>query len=256
MKKHSTLLQNQIIHENMSPLDGKSHVFPPITSPKGTKTITPRCDVKKHTHHDYVMRIILLGDQGVGKSSFIKALKVHPDVKKLECKCRLAQTTDHLELEIATALGKTALVRLCDTGGQERFRSLTSSYYRGAHGALLVFDLKQQRSLSNVETWLSDLESFSAPSSCTRVLLGSNCTAQDREVTSQVAKRYAENRSLSYMEFDASQFYNVIESLQMMVERIANEVSITPACPHIIKPSSRSSCSSQCGEIRRFTCLC
>uniref|UniRef100_A0A0B6ZIX3 SOCS box domain-containing protein n=1 Tax=Arion vulgaris TaxID=1028688 RepID=A0A0B6ZIX3_9EUPU len=252
----STLLQNQILHKTLNPIESKLHVFPEVINVKRTTQFSTRCDVYKSTKYDYVIRVILLGDQGVGKSSLFKALRVHPDAKKIECKCRVPHSTDHLEIEVVTSVGKTALVRLCDTGGQERYRSLTSSYYRGAHGAILVFDLKFQKSLDSVESWLTDLDTFSSASSCTRVLLGSNCTAQDRQVTTQTARRYADSRSLPYMEFDASQFFNVIESLQLIVEKVSQEVTITPTSHYVIKPLPPFLENSQSYERKAVVCLC
>ncbi|BFZ18765.1 hypothetical protein BsWGS_21804 [Bradybaena similaris] len=256
MDKMSTIFQNNIVHKSISPLDLKTHLFPELTNGKRTRNISGGSNVYNGKKYDYIMRIILLGDQGSGKSTFMKALNIHPDVKKVKHLCRVGMATDHLEIETVTSAGKMALVRLCDTGGQERYRSLTSSYYRGAHGVLLLFDLKHQTSLDNVDSWLADLDTYSSAASCTRVLLGSNCTAKDRTVPPQTARRYAENRSLPYIEFDSTQFYNVIESLQLIVERIAKEVTLTPASPLIIRPSSLSQEQSQDKEIQKFTCQC
>ena len=64
--------------------------------------------------YDFVTKIILLGDQGVGKSSFLRALRVHPDISKVN----QSKAADHVEFVLTTNQGKLALVRLCDTGGK------------------------------------------------------------------------------------------------------------------------------------------
>lgn len=107
-----------MLHKSMSPFDVKSHVFQNVLSPKQTKHFSSGCDIYNIASYDYVLKIILLGDQGVGKTSFMKALKVHPDVQKVKCECRASLNTDHMEAEVVTSWGKTALVRLCDTGGK------------------------------------------------------------------------------------------------------------------------------------------
>ncbi|CAG5119049.1 unnamed protein product, partial [Candidula unifasciata] len=152
MSQISTILQNNVLLKNMSPLDLKSHLVPELISGKRIKHLSSGGNIYNGKRYDYILRIILLGDQGAGKSSYVTALKVHPDVKKVNCVCRVGMATDYLEIEVVTSTEKTALVRLCDTGGQERYRSLTSSYYRGAHGALLMFDLKHPKSLDNVHS--------------------------------------------------------------------------------------------------------
>ncbi|XP_059171761.1 uncharacterized protein LOC131952871 [Physella acuta] len=239
----------------ISPVGVKSCLFPQVTEPKLFRHFSTGSDVYKHGAYDYVFKIIMLGDQGVGKTSFMKALRVHPDVTKVDCRCRASPTADHLEVEVVTSSGHTALVRLCDTGGQERYRSLTSSYYRGAHGVLLIFDLNNLKSLENTEIWLSDLDTFSSPSSCTRVLLGSNCASPQRTVTSQYARKYAESRDLPYMEFDTTQFYNVVESLKLVADKITKEVGTSSHnTSTLIRPCSRLEEKDNDGKL--FTCIC
>ena len=87
-----------------------------VQSQRRVRHYSVNCDVTGT--YDLVLKVILLGDQGVGKTSFLKALKVHPDVEKVRCRCRLAQAQDHVELQMVTSSGKSALVRLCDTGGE------------------------------------------------------------------------------------------------------------------------------------------
>ncbi|XP_012946697.1 GTP-binding protein ypt1, partial [Aplysia californica] len=241
MPGSSCIMSSPTFQKSFSPLDITNHFFPDVTTTKRAKHFSTGCDTNENpTSYDYVMKVILLGDQGVGKTSFLKALKVHPDVNKVKCRCRLSQASDHLEVEVFTTMGKAALVRLCDTGGQERYRSLTSSYYRGAHGVLLMFDANNVRSLENIELWLSDLDSFTMASGCSRVLLGNHCASPERTVTSQAARKYADSRGLPYMECDSAQFYNVIEGIQLVVDRIAKEVTINPSSSSVIKPSLKN----------------
>ncbi|GFR97320.1 Ras-related protein Rab-8A [Elysia marginata] len=206
--------------------------------------------------YDYVLKIILLGDQGVGKTSYLRALRIHPELTKIKCKCRLSQLCDHLEIEVMTSNGKMALVKLCDTGGQERYRSLTSSYYRGAHGAILVMNLASAKSLESIEQWLADLDTFCSVSSCSRVLLGTNCTSSSRSVPPESGRLFAENRALPYMEIDAAQYFNVVESLQLIVDRIVREVTISTTKSQVIKPTSRSEEELHRREAKKYVCLC
>ncbi|RUS81440.1 hypothetical protein EGW08_010824 [Elysia chlorotica] len=266
-------MQNQILGgrspsaPKAGPLDIKQYfVSTEVTTPK-SGDFSSLTSAKRHRHfsygsatcasgYDYVLKIILLGDQGVGKSSYLKALRVHPELTKIKCKCRLSQMCDHLEIEVITSNGKMALVKLCDTGGQERYRSLTSSYYRGAHGAILVMSLKNSASLDSIEQWLADLDTFCSASSCSRVLLGTNCSSPARAIPPESGRLFAESRALPYMEIDTSHYFNVVESLQLIVDRIVREVTISTTKSLVIKPSSRSDEELRKMEAKKYVCLC
>merc|ERR1719210_1221473 len=108
---------------SVSPLDGKS--ISPLdvkfqlsdSQAEGRPSPVSYLSMGGCTHgegYDFIMKVILLGDQGVGKSSFLKALKVHPDVEKATCACHSGAGADHLGLTVTTSGGKRALVRLCD----------------------------------------------------------------------------------------------------------------------------------------------
>ena len=147
---NSITMQSPAVSKSFSSLDETRFVFSDesVTCPNklhqhlsggcvSSYSSSPAYRKKHHHHHhhhspyDYTMKVILLGDQGVGKTSFMKALHVHPDVAKVPCRCgkggdgggggggrKQQGNVDHLELEITTQTGKTALVRLCDTGGE------------------------------------------------------------------------------------------------------------------------------------------
>ncbi|CAL1531933.1 unnamed protein product [Lymnaea stagnalis] len=253
MSLYSSRIHNNVLDKSNTQAVMKHCLFPNLSEAKLFRHFSTGCEVYTNGTYDYVIKVILLGDQGVGKTSFLKALKIHPDVVKAQCMCRVAHTVDHLEVEVNTSMGHHALVRLCDTGGQERYRSLTSSYYRGAHGVLLVFDVNNMKSLENIEQWLSDLETFASASSCVRVLLGSKSTTNERKVAPQVARKYAESRDLPYMEFDSAHFFNVIESLKLLVDKIAKEVTMSPSNSTIIRPVSQNDASI---KKDRYSCFC
>lgn len=265
-------MQNQLLCRNVGsakpgPLDGKQYFTSTDAIGRGGDNSSWLTSAKRHRHfsygsatcaagYDYVLKIILLGDQGVGKTSYLKALRVHPELTKIKCKCRLSQLCDHLEIEVITSNGKMALVKLCDTGGQERYRSLTSSYYRGAHGAILVMNLMNDKSLESIEQWLADLDTFCSASSCSRVLLGTNCSSTARAIQPETGRQFAENRALPYMEIDAAQYFNVVESLQLIVDRIVREVTISATKSQVIKPTSRSEEELHRREAKKYVCLC
>jgi Ras-related protein Rab-11A len=96
---------------------------------------------KKDTNTDYHYKIVLVGDSGVGKSNIIS--RFTKNEFNLESK-----TTIGVEFATKTLIvdDKTVKVQIWDTAGQERYRSMASAYYRGANGALLVYDITRSTS--------------------------------------------------------------------------------------------------------------
>lgn len=71
-----------------------------------------------------------------------------------------------------TWVNNTILVIFQDTAGQERFRTLTPSYYRDAQGAILVYDVSNMNTFSKLETWLNELETYSTKSNIAKMVVG------------------------------------------------------------------------------------
>lgn len=122
--------------------------------------------------------------------------------------------------------GKIIKSQIWDTAGQERYRAITSayvpllyviegqansvlSYYRGAVGALLVYDISKQGTFKNVERWLSELRE-NASGNIVVMLVGNKCDLKYlREVQTDAAKEFAEKNSLSFIETSALDSTNV-----------------------------------------------
>ena len=89
--------------------------------------------------------------------------------------------------------GKTVKLQIWDTAGQERFRSVTRSYYRGAAGALLVYDITSRESFNALSNWLTDARTLASPS-IVILLVGNKKDLEDeREVTFLEASRRVKN---------------------------------------------------------------
>jgi Ras-related protein Rab-11A len=71
--------------------------------------------------------------------------------------------------------------QIWDTAGQERFRAITNAYYRGAQGAIIVYDLTKSRTFDNLSKWLSELRDNAEPD-ITIMLLGNKCDLENRDV--------------------------------------------------------------------------
>jgi len=108
--------------------------------------------------------------------------------------------------------GRQVELALWDTAGQERFRSVTRSYYRGAAGALLVYDITSRESFNALSNWLTDARTLASPA-IVILLVGNKKDLEDeREVTFLEASRFAQENDLVFVETSAKSGENVEEA--------------------------------------------
>eukprot|EP01095_Lingulamoeba_sp_RSL-Kostka_P011627 TRINITY_DN448_c0_g1_i1.p1 TRINITY_DN448_c0_g1~~TRINITY_DN448_c0_g1_i1.p1 ORF type:complete len:220 (-),score=87.57 TRINITY_DN448_c0_g1_i1:218-877(-) len=170
--------------------------------------------------YDYLFKVVLIGDSGVGKSNLLS--RFTRNEFNLESKSTIG-------VEFATRSiavdSKTIKAQIWDTAGQERYRAITSAYYRGAVGALLVYDISKQITFENVERWLNELRDH-ADSSIVIMLVGNkNDLRHLRAVSTEEAQQFAERHGLSFIETSALESTNVEEAFQTILTEIYHIVS-------------------------------
>uniref|UniRef100_A0A3B5A4K9 RAB2A, member RAS oncogene family n=1 Tax=Stegastes partitus TaxID=144197 RepID=A0A3B5A4K9_9TELE len=118
--------------------------------------------------------------------------------------------------------GKQIKLQIWDTAGQESFRSITRSYYRGAAGALLVYDITRRDTFNHLTTWLEDARQHSN-SNMVIMLIGNKSDLESRrEVKKEEGEAFAREHGLIFMETSAKTASNVEE---------ANGIKIGPQHP-------------------------
>eukprot|EP01112_Ceratiomyxa_fruticulosa_P009337 TRINITY_DN2431_c0_g1_i31.p1 TRINITY_DN2431_c0_g1~~TRINITY_DN2431_c0_g1_i31.p1 ORF type:complete len:187 (-),score=43.10 TRINITY_DN2431_c0_g1_i31:107-667(-) len=136
--------------------------------------------------------------------------------------------------------GKLVKLQVWDTVGQEKFDTITSSYYRGAQGLLLVFDVSNAESFNSVAGWEAESSKFGHDLIKHKVLVG-NKTDKPRVVSEDVAQTKAAEMGYGYVETCAAQNQNVEQAFMMLVDLIKKpiSVSLTPGTePTIINPQT------------------
>jgi len=162
---------------------------------------------------------------------------------------------------------KRIKLQLWDTAGQERFRSVTRSYYRGAAGAILVYDITNRESFTNLSRWLADARALASPHLVT-VLVGSKSDKEDeREVEWVEASRWAAENDVHFLEASSLTGDNVeapfllaarsillsIESGTLDPEKAGSGVSYGDRALRRVNSSSRLSFGSLSGGHRQGT---
>jgi len=168
--------------------------------------------------YDYLYKVVLIGDSGVGKSNLLS--RFTRNEFNLETKSTIG-------VEFATrsiqADGKTIKAQIWDTAGQERYRAITSAYYRGAVGALLVYDIAKNVTFKNVERWLTELRE-NAANNIVIMLVGNKSDLRHlREVPTDSAKEFAEKNNLLFIETSALDSSNVELAFQNILTEIYHQ---------------------------------
>ena len=115
--------------------------------------------------------------------------------------------------------------QIWDTAGQERYRAITSAYYRGAVGALLVYDMTKRQTFDNVQRWLRELRDH-ADSNIVIMMAGNKSDLNHlRAVSTEDAQILAEKENLSFMETSALEAYNVEKAFQTILFDIYHIIS-------------------------------
>ncbi|NWH70944.1 RB27B protein, partial [Piaya cayana] len=176
--------------------------------------------------YDYLLKLLALGDSGVGKTTFLYRYtdnKFNPKfITTVGIDFREKRVV-YPSREATTTPGKTFKVhlQLWDTAGQERFRSLTTAFFRDAMGFLLMFDLTSQQSFLNIRSWMSQLQANAYCETPDIVLLGHKADLADqREVQAQQAQDLADKYGVPYLETSAATGQNVEEAVDTLLDLI------------------------------------
>ncbi|KAI4356316.1 hypothetical protein L6164_000347 [Bauhinia variegata] len=103
---------------------------------------------------EYLFKIVLIGDSAVGKSNLLSRFARNEFDANTKATIGVEFQTQVVEID-----GKEVKAQIWDTAGQERFRAVTSAYYRGAVGALVVYDISRRSTFESIKRWLEELSS-------------------------------------------------------------------------------------------------
>jgi len=164
-------------------------------------------DSPAFTDYDYLVKTILVGDSGVGKSCLLKRFTRNEFADHHLSTIGVDFGVKTIDLD-----GKVAKLQIWDTAGQERFRSITSSYYKGANVVLVVCDVTNPDSFKNVKKWMEEIKKYANED--VQVLIVANKTddMRHRLIDQAEANEVANELGLPYIETSAKNSSNVEEA--------------------------------------------
>ncbi|UJR31897.1 hypothetical protein I4U23_019371 [Adineta vaga] len=157
-----------------------------------------------NVEYDHLFKIVIIGDSGVGKTSILQRFATEHFSDDY-----VATIGVDFHIRTIDIDGKRCKLQVWDTAGQDRFRCVVSTFYRGAHGAMICFDMTDKESFYNVDCWLEALER-SQPNDIPMLLIGTKCDLQFKRVISySTAKAYADKRQMTYIETSSKANENI-----------------------------------------------
>lgn len=165
--------------------------------------------------YHYLLKILLIGDSGVGKSCLLLCF-----ADDIYTESYISTIGVDFKIKTIEVNGKIVKLSIWDTAGQDRFRTITSSYYRGAHGIIICYDVTDLTTFNNVTTWLKEIEKYAASDVC-KLLVGTKCDlVVKRVVDYTVAKELADKLNIPFIETSAKSKTNVHAAFERMAEVI------------------------------------
>ncbi|KAJ7221660.1 ras family-domain-containing protein [Mycena pura] len=192
------------------------------------------------SNYDYLFKVVLIGDSGVGKSYVLAILlsRFTRNEFNLESKSTIGVEFATRSIDVD---GKTVKAQIWDTAGQERYRAITSAYYRGAVGALLVYDIAKHATYVNVTRWLKELRDH-ADANIVIMLVGNKSDLKHlRAVPTDEAKGFSSENGLSFIEtsaLDASNVESAFQTILTDIYRIVSSKSLEQATNQVEMPTA------------------
>jgi len=170
--------------------------------------------------YDYILKLIIVGDMDTGKSCLLHQF--------IQGSFRAGPPKHTIGVEFGSRVvavsGKTIKLQIWDTAGQERFRSVTHSYYRGAVGALILYDVTKKSTFDSLPGWLSDVRSLAGHD--VSIMICGNKADMDAERVVQLLQgsRFAQEHDAMFLETSALNGSNVAEAFFRCARTILSKI--------------------------------
>jgi small GTP-binding protein len=160
---------------------------------------------------DYLFKILIIGEVSVGKTCLL--LRYADD----------SFTQNHLttlgidfKTKIITINNSLIKLQIWDTAGQEKFRTITKSYYKDANGIILTYDISNSDSLKNIQNWMKLIEQNAEDGVC-KILVGNKCDLENRAIKTEEGEKIAQDFGMKFFETSAKSDINVDEAFNYLV---------------------------------------
>ena len=174
---------------------------------------------KDYKKEDYKIKLIILGDSGVGKTNLIT--RFASDKFNKNSKATIGVEFIYKTLKINNEIFK---IEIWDTAGQERYKSITSAYYKGAKGAIIVYDITSEQSFKNIEIWMHEVKGKALNNLQIMIIGNKTDLYKERKISMEQGIEKAKTLNLHLFEASALDKTNVKEAFNCMLKEIYLDV--------------------------------
>jgi len=171
--------------------------------------------------YDLMFKITIIGNSGVGKSSILLRFTDDDFEEGQPCTIGVDFKTKNIKLD-----ERVISLSIWDTAGQEKFRSLTSSYYRGTHGIILVYDVTKRSTFTDIKHWLDEVDNYATNPEVIKLLIANKIDMPDREVSKDDGLKFAKKMSMLYIECSAKTKVGIQQAFEELVQKILDTPSL------------------------------
>ena len=165
--------------------------------------------------YDYLFKVLIIGNSCVGKSNMLLRFTENtfhesflPTIG-VDFKIRNVEVND-----------KVVKLHIWDTAGQERFKTITATYYKGAHGIILVYDITDRSTFVDIHTWLNEIETH-ASTGVAKLLVGNKCDMEaERQVSFDEGQNMASELGVPFLETSAKNKINIDECFRKLTTSV------------------------------------
>ena len=166
-------------------------------------------------------KILTIGESGVGKTCVLRRFVENKFLKNHLATIGIDFKTKNLNIN-----GQEIKLKIWDTAGQERFRNITTQYYNGADGIVLVYDLTDEASFDKIRDWMDQIISNTQRDNIGMVLLANKCDIEPRIVTEEQGNKLAEELKISYFETSALNGQGINEAFEQLTRDIMKKKGV------------------------------
>ena len=176
-------------------------------------------EVESQEKEDYKLKVVIIGDSGVGKTNLIK--RFVSDTFNENSKATVGVEFLSKTYKINNHIFK---IELWDTAGQERYKSITSVYYKGSKGALLVYDITSKVTFDNIGKWITEIRDKTSKDITLMMVGNKTDLVQYREVSNEQALNKAKTLGIPLMETSALDSTNVKEAFHDLLKEMYKDM--------------------------------
>jgi small GTP-binding protein len=169
---------------------------------------------------DVLLKLVLIGDSSVGKTKLIQQWTQHTFDDTSQPTVGIGYQQKEISIE-----GLKVIVQIWDTAGSDQYRSLIPAYFRGAHAALLVYDITSHRSFESLDGWLRKVQEHAECNIVVLVVGNKSDLASERTVTMDEGNDYAAKHSMTFIETSAKENVNIEEAFTQLVSIAVHELT-------------------------------